>query len=74
MLPDLEHLIRLQDIETSAAEARKRIADAPGEIAALDAKLTASRDAVASSQAGAAPTIRRREAASKRTWPPSSSA
>ena len=46
MLPDLEHLIRLQEIETSAAEARTRIADAPGEVAALDARLTASRDAV----------------------------
>jgi predicted nucleic acid-binding Zn-ribbon protein len=46
MLPDLERLIRLQDIETGAAVSRKRIADAPGEIAALDARLTASRDAV----------------------------
>jgi hypothetical protein len=46
MLPDLEHLIRLQEIETRAAEARKRIADAPGEIAALDARLAAAREAV----------------------------
>ena len=46
MLPDLERLIRLQEIETRAADARKRIADAPGEIAALDARLTASRDTV----------------------------
>ena len=54
MSPDLDRLIRLQAIETRTAEARKRMADAPGEIAALDAKLTASRDAVVSAkQAGA---------------------
>jgi predicted nucleic acid-binding Zn-ribbon protein len=46
MLPDLQLLIRLQDVETRGAAARKRIADAPGEIAALDAKLTAAVDAV----------------------------
>src|SRR5688572_3238133 len=50
MLPDLERLIRLQEIETRTAEARKRIADAPGEIAALDARLTASRDAMAAAK------------------------
>jgi predicted nucleic acid-binding Zn-ribbon protein len=50
MLPDLERLIQLQDIETRAAAARKRIADAPVEIAALDARLTASQDAVAAAR------------------------
>jgi predicted nucleic acid-binding Zn-ribbon protein len=50
MLPDLERLIRLQEIETRVAEARKRIADAPGEIAALDARLTASQDAVSAAK------------------------
>jgi predicted nucleic acid-binding Zn-ribbon protein len=50
MLPDLERLIRLQDLETRAAGARKRIADVPGEIAALDARLTAARDAVAAAK------------------------
>jgi predicted nucleic acid-binding Zn-ribbon protein len=50
MLPDLQLLIRLQDVETRATEARKRIADAPGEIAALDAKLTAAGDAVTSAK------------------------
>ena len=54
MHADLERLIRLQAIETRTAEARKRIADAPAEIAALDAKLSAVRDAVANAkQAGA---------------------
>jgi uncharacterized protein len=50
MFPALDLLIRLQAVETRAAEARKRIADAPGEIAALDAKLTASHDAVAAAR------------------------
>jgi uncharacterized protein len=50
MSPELERLIRLQAVETRAAEARKRIADAPAEIAALDAKLTATRDAVAAAK------------------------
>ncbi|MBA3270969.1 MAG: hypothetical protein H0T71_10695 [Acidobacteria bacterium] len=46
MSPELERLIQLQDVETRAAESRKRIAETPIEIAALDAQLTASRDAV----------------------------
>jgi uncharacterized protein len=50
MLPELEHLIRLQEIETQAADARKRIADAPGRIAALDARLAAARDLVAAAK------------------------
>lgn len=39
MLPDLERLIRLQEIESKAAVAAKAIAEAPGRIAALDALL-----------------------------------
>ncbi len=39
MLPDLERLIQLQEIESKAAVAGKAIADAPGRIAALDALL-----------------------------------
>ncbi len=50
MLPELDRLIRLQDIETRATAAQKRIAEAPGEIAALDARLTASREAVAAAK------------------------
>lgn len=46
MLADLERLIRLQDAESTAADARQRIADAPARIAALDAKLDAARAAV----------------------------
>lgn len=47
MSPELERLIRLQEVETRAADAQHRIADAPGKVAQLDAKLTAARDAVA---------------------------
>ena len=39
MLPDLERLIQLQDIESRAAVAAKAIAEAPGRIASLDALL-----------------------------------
>ena len=39
MLPDLERLIHLQEIESKAAVAAKAIAEAPGRIAALDALL-----------------------------------
>ena len=46
----LQRLVRLQEIESRVAEARRRIADAPIEIASLDARLTASRDAVAAAK------------------------
>lgn len=46
MLPDLERLIQLQDIETRSAAAAKAVAEAPGRIAALDAKLEAARASV----------------------------
>ena len=39
MLPDLERLIELQEIESKAAVAAKAIAEAPGRMAALDALL-----------------------------------
>lgn len=48
MLPDLERLIQLQDIESKAAVAAKAIAEAPGRIAALDALL---RDATTALEA-----------------------
>jgi predicted nucleic acid-binding Zn-ribbon protein len=50
MSPELERLVKLQDIETRAAEAQRHIADAPAKIAALDAKLTAARDGVAAAK------------------------
>jgi uncharacterized protein len=50
MLPDLERLIQLQDIESRAAIASKAIAEAPGRIAALDALLQSSTAALAAAK------------------------
>jgi predicted nucleic acid-binding Zn-ribbon protein len=50
MLPDLERLIQLQDIESRAAVASKAIAEAPGRIAALDALLQSATTALASAK------------------------
>jgi predicted nucleic acid-binding Zn-ribbon protein len=50
MLPDLERLIQLQDIESRAAVASKTIAEAPGRIAALDALLQSSTAALATAK------------------------
>lgn len=47
MSPELENLIQLQQVETKALDAQQRIGSAPGRIAQLDARLTASNDAVA---------------------------
>ncbi|MGH9383824.1 MAG: zinc ribbon domain-containing protein [Vicinamibacterales bacterium] len=46
MLPDLERLITLQEIETRAATAARTIAEAPARIAALDALLHSATDAL----------------------------
>lgn len=46
MLPDLERLIQLQEIESKAAVAAKTIAEAPGRIAALDALLKGATTAL----------------------------
>jgi predicted nucleic acid-binding Zn-ribbon protein len=57
VLPDLQRLIELQDIESRAAVAHKTIAEAPARIAALDAllqsataSLAAARQALADNQ------------------------
>ena len=50
MLPDLERLIQLQDIESRAAVASKAIAEAPGRIASLDALLQAATAALATAK------------------------
>ena len=39
MHPDLEHLIQLQDVDSAAEKARRRIADMPAAVAALDARI-----------------------------------
>jgi predicted nucleic acid-binding Zn-ribbon protein len=50
VLPDLQRLIELQDIESRAAVANKAIAEAPGRIAALDALLKSATDALAAAK------------------------
>jgi predicted nucleic acid-binding Zn-ribbon protein len=50
MLPDLERLIQLQDVESRAAIAGKAIAEAPGRIAALDALLQSATSALAAAK------------------------
>jgi uncharacterized protein len=50
VLPDLERLIELQDIESRAAVANKAIAEAPGRIASLDALLQAATAALATAK------------------------
>ncbi len=54
MLPDLEHLLHLQQLETRSAAAQQVIADAPGRIAALDARLVAARGSVDAARAAIA--------------------
>src|SRR5687768_7533154 len=50
MLPDLERLIELQDIESRAAVAAKAIAEAPARMASLDALLQSATAALASAK------------------------
>lgn len=50
MLPDLERLIQLQEVESRAAVASKAIAEAPGRVAALDALLQSATAALASAK------------------------
>src|SRR5688500_19069283 len=50
MLPDLERLIQLQDIESRAAVASKAIAEAPGRIASLDALLQSATASLAAAK------------------------
>ena len=50
MLPDLERLIQLQDIESRAAVASKAIAEAPARIASLDALLQSATAALAAAK------------------------
>ena len=54
MLPALTTLIALQDVETRAEEARRRVTDAPGRIAALDAQLAEAAAAVDKAKAALA--------------------
>lgn len=63
MNADLTRLIRLQQLESAAEEARRKIADHPARTQALDARMQAARDAVGGIKArlGAAAEKRRAE-------------
>jgi predicted nucleic acid-binding Zn-ribbon protein len=65
MNADLTRLIRLQQLESAAEEARRKIADHPGRIQALDARLQAARDAVAGIKARLAAASEKRRAEEK---------
>ena len=65
MHPDLERLIRLQKLETTAEDARRQISDHPERIQALDARLQAAREAVAGVKARLATALEKRRADEK---------
>ena len=65
MHPDLERLIQLQRLETLADDARRRIADYPQSVQALDARLDAARQAVAAARQRVADCQVRRRAEEK---------
>ena len=46
MLPDIEHLIRLQELENSATEAREEIESLPSQIEAIDARVAVCQNSV----------------------------
>jgi len=65
MNADLTRLIRLQQLETSADEARKKIADHPTRTQALDARLQSARDVFAGVKARLATAADKRRAEEK---------
>jgi predicted nucleic acid-binding Zn-ribbon protein len=65
MNPDLNRLIRLQQLETTADEARRKIADHPQRMEALDERLAAARGAVDGLKARLADALSRRRAEEK---------
>jgi uncharacterized protein len=65
MLPELERLIQLQAIETRTADARKRMAETPVRIAALDAQINAAREEVTSAKQAVADNQARRRSIDK---------
>ena len=45
MHPSLEHLIRLQQLETDAGERKRRLADLPGRVTEVEAAVAAAKAA-----------------------------
>lgn len=65
MNPDLTRLIRLQQLESAADEARRKIADHPARAHALDARLQSAREAVSGIKARLAAAAEKRRAEEK---------
>ena len=65
MNPDLDRLIRLQQLETTADEARRKIADHPQRLQALDDRLAAAREALAGVKARQTEALNKRRAEEK---------
>lgn len=65
MNPDLTRLIRLQQLESAADEARRKIADHPARTQALDARLQSARDLVSGIKARLTAAADRRRAEEK---------
>jgi hypothetical protein len=65
MNPDLTRLIRLQQLESAAEDARRKIAEHPARIQALDARLLSARDVVADIKARLATAAEKRRAEEK---------
>ena len=65
MNPDLNRLIRLQQLETAAEDARRKIADHPGRTRLLDARLQSARDLVDAAKARLAAAQERRRTEEK---------
>src|SRR5688572_18983582 len=65
MNPDLNRLIHLQQLETTAEDARRRIAEHPGRVQLLDARLESARDAVNSAKARLAAALEKRRGEEK---------
>jgi uncharacterized protein len=65
MNPDLDRLIRLQQLETAAEDARRKIAEHPGRVQMLDARLQTARDVLAAAKARLATVQEKRRAEEK---------
>jgi len=65
MLPDLEHLIALQKLDTTAEAARRTLADEPERERALETRLEEARNAVAAAKARVADNQNARRAIEK---------
>ena len=65
MNPDLQRLIHLQQLESTAEEARRKIADHPARIRVLDARLQSARDLVGDAKARLAGAQERRRTEEK---------